>query len=573
MKKCIVFFICFAASLLFQAAGQASARTEIEIKGLEAHPDIAGYLRSAVVEKHLNSESFSPLALRNDAQNALEARSYYAAQIDTREQEGRMILEIALNGPYTIGAIQITGSKEKPEHGLEKGEPLLAETVLASQNRIKNQILKSGCYYTLSIRHEVRLDHVNKSGDVTFIIHAGPSVSFGETVFEGAEETDRSYLRRFIKYQKGECWRPEKLESTKTALLETGLLSTVEEKLPETVENDQQADVIFILKERAPVSVRLGASYYSDEGPGVSASWSHRNFSGSGEKLTTDLKASALVQNLGVDYTKPYFLADSQSLSLASSIGRTDSDAFEEFSLNSSAGLKRQFSSNWSGSAGIATEITEITDKNDKDSSDTFGLISIPGSLSFDNRDNILDARKGMFARASAEPFIDAFGEAPPFFKSRLTASTYFGLGGGKTAPVLALRGSVGGILGSSTQDIPATKRFYAGGGNSVRGFGYQEAGPFDNGDPAGGRSILETTAEIRFKITDSFGAVTFVDAGNVFNSAMPDFKGGLFVGAGAGIRYYTYFAPIRFDVAVPVNKRNGLDQSFQFYISIGQAF
>ena len=77
----------------------------------------------------------------------------------------------------------------------------------------------------------------------------------------------------------------------------------------------------------------------------------------------------------------------------------------------------------------------------------------------------------------------------------------------------------------------------------------------------------------MRFKITSDIGGVAFIDGGNVYNGAFPDFKDGYFWGAGIGARYYTGFGPIRFDIATPLNKREEQPQSFQIYISIGQAF
>ena len=83
---------------------------------------------------------------------------------------------------------------------------------------------------------------------------------------------------------------------------------------------------------------------------------------------------------------------------------------------------------------------------------------------------------------------------------------------------------------------------------------------------------MVSGTLELRTKFTDSIGGVAFVDAGSVSDSARPDFDN-LSVGAGVGLRYFTSFGPLRFDVAVPLNEKEELDQNYQFYISIGQAF
>jgi translocation and assembly module TamA len=121
--------------------------------------------------------------------------------------------------------------------------------------------------------------------------------------------------------------------------------------------------------------------------------------------------------------------------------------------------------------------------------------------------------------------------------------------------------------------DIPATRRFYAGGGGSVRGYAYRTLsplGPF--GHLIGGRSLFEASVEARIKITDTIGIVPFFDAGMAFDVELPDFKQELQYAAGLGLRYYTPIGPIRLDVAAPLNPRKG-DKPVAVYISIGQAF
>ncbi|MDH3474724.1 MAG: BamA/TamA family outer membrane protein, partial [Rhodospirillales bacterium] len=128
-------------------------------------------------------------------------------------------------------------------------------------------------------------------------------------------------------------------------------------------------------------------------------------------------------------------------------------------------------------------------------------------------------------------------------------------------------------LVGEVTDDVPANKRFYGGGGGSVRGYEFQSIGPRDNdGDPLGGRSLIEVGAEVRLQLTDTIGVVPFVDGGTVYDASYPDFDETFRWAAGLGLRYFTGFGPVRVDFAIPVNKRND-DDSFQFYISFGQAF
>ena len=139
---------------------------------------------------------------------------------------------------------------------------------------------------------------------------------------------------------------------------------------------------------------------------------------------------------------------------------------------------------------------------------------------------------------------------------------------------MLAGRLSLGSILGGGdTFDIPADKRFYAGGGGSIRGYAYQSVGPRNrDNDPTGGKSLFEGSVEGRIRIGQQFGVVPFIDFGTVFDKSVPTFDETVRFGAGIGGRYYSPFGPIRLDVAVPLNRDKG-DDPFALYVSIGQAF
>src|SRR3546814_5762319 len=70
---------------------------------------------------------------------------------------------------------------------------------------------------------------------------------------------------------------------------------------------------------------------------------------------------------------------------------------------------------------------------------------------------------------------------------------------------------------------IAPSRRFYAGGGGSVRGYGYQDIGPRDaNDDPIGGRGLAELSVEARIRF-GNFGVVPFIDAGNISTDFLPE--------------------------------------------------
>ena len=200
-------------------------------------------------------------------------------------------------------------------------------------------------------------------------------------------------------------------------------------------------------------------------------------------------------------------------------------------------------------------------------------MLSLPLHFDWDSSGNLLDPSRGGRVILQLAPFQDIETTDLNFLKSRITATRYLRL---LKAPslVLAGRASLGVINGTSLLDIPPDERFYAGGGGSIRGYAYQSVGPLDEGDdPIGGRSVLELSAELRFMLTDRIGMVTFLDGGSAFASTFPDSSEDLQWAAGLGFRYFTPIGPLRLDVGFPLDRRTEIDDAFQIYVSIGQAF
>ena len=166
-------------------------------------------------------------------------------------------------------------------------------------------------------------------------------------------------------------------------------------------------------------------------------------------------------------------------------------------------------------------------------------------------------------------PELSLVGAAFGYARIQLDGSVYRPLG---DRVVLAGRVRLGTIAGAPRDAIAPSRRFYAGGGASVRGYGYQSIGPRDlNNDPIGGRSLTEFSIEARVKAFGNFGIVPFLDGGNIYTSPLPKFTDFRF-GAGVGVRYYSNFGPIRVDVGTPLNRQPG-DSRIGVYVSLGQAF
>ena len=148
---------------------------------------------------------------------------------------------------------------------------------------------------------------------------------------------------------------------------------------------------------------------------------------------------------------------------------------------------------------------------------------------------------------------------------------------------VVANRLRVGSIdaLGDLRSSVPFYKRYFLGGSSSLRGWGRFEVGPTSGfGLPIGGHSMLEGASEVRLPLFGKFGAVAFVDYGNVWPDSWDINLGDLRYAAGPGLRYLTPIGPARVGFGYQLNPIEGLRvngdperRQWRVHFSIGQAF
>ena len=509
---------------------------------------------------------------RDILNQALRSEGYYGAQVQSEVKPDRIVYRVETGPRYTLSQIVIQsvlrGLPNAKDLGLSLGMPFQAQTVLDAQKKLQQHIETQYCLWQVDVSYDARVFHQRHQAELTLKVKDSPNVTLDSIQITGQEQVDADYLKSKLNLHSGDCFKRSAIEKARLALYQTGLVSTVDSQLEHT---DDKVAVTFAITERKHRTVKAGAGYSSDEGPYVSVGWTHRSIQGRAEKLDLNARVSELYRTAEAYLTIPSFRDPKQTLILGSELSEDHLDAFDSSSLEFLATLKRQLSAQLTGSIGTRYKLTEIDDMGEQDS---FGLWSFPVSLSYDRRNDHLNPTRGWFTSVGIEPFIDTLNSGTYFFKTTLGASAYHTLSDWAGQPTFAVRASLGSLTGQSIDDIPADERFYAGGGGSVRGYAYQLLGPLDTSDePIGGRSFAEISLESRWKISNNWGAVAFLDGGNAYEQITPNPSQGLRWAIGTGARYFTDFAPIRFDIAFPLDRRDGIDDSFQFYISIGQAF
>jgi len=480
---------------------------------------------------------------------------------------------------FTLGDVALQGDAADlapARFGLIAGGDAGSDAILKAEAEIVRALREEGRPLARVESRDIVADHKTLTLDVTLTLAAGPVAPYGDTTVAGTETVDNAFTGYMAGLERGRTYSPEEINDARDRLLSLGVFNSVSVTTPDELAADGSIPVNVEVSERKHRYYGVGATFSNTEGLGLEGYWGHRNLFGRAEKLRFDGSISRigdttqfgrLNYNAGVMFEKPGVLGPTSKF-FANLKGTFEHpDAYDRFSVKAGAGIEYGFTKTQTVSAELAVDYSKIDD--------AFGskrhlLVSIPLQYIFDNRDNRLNPTEGFRFLAYGEPTYDILTGAT-FVKFKGEASAYHSLDE-QDRLVLAGRVAAGSIVGASLTAIPADRRFYSGGGGSVRGYAYQGIGPKDaNGIPTGGRSFAEASLEARIGVTETFGVVPFIDAGTVSTQAFPNFSS-VKLGAGVGIRYLTPFGPLRVDAAVPLNRSPG-DPKFGIYAGIGQAF
>lgn len=414
------------------------------------------------------------------------------------------------------------------------------------------------------------VDRQSKTMVARLRVNPGPSARFGTVTVEGAETVDPAYIQKLVSWQQGAKYDSRKIMETRRALLGTGLFSTVSVDLSDAPKTGEERGVIIRVAEKPHRSIGAGFSYSTDVGVGGEVFWEHRNIFGANETLRASVKAAQIEQSAEVRLRKPAYLHRDQAFLSSVALTSKDTDAFDQLSLTGFVGLERQWTKQLRTIVGLAPSF-DIVEDNDEERK--FALLGLPASVFWDASDDRLDPTRGFRLDFNTTPYVGTGSDTLAFVTAALGVSAYHKIDK-KGRYILAGRARVGSLVGAETTEVPATKRFFSGGGGSVRGYEFQSVGPLDSeNDPLGGRSLVEIGTEVRIRLTDTIGIVPFVDGGTVFDESYPTFDETIRWAAGLGLRYHTKIGPVRVDFGFPINGRDDVDDAFQFYISFGQAF
>ena len=627
------------------AKGKKHSVTDVHLTGeqqLKAD-DLTPHI--AVQKKHfLSHGQFSDQLVRASIKNlkgVYQSQGFSSVQVTSNVINHGGDIEVTFHvteGPRDIvSSLAIQGANTFPEaqfapKGLKlaEGQPYSQAYVQSDRAGIMANYFKAG-YLTASFRETAAQASKNDPHHINVIYHIyeGPRVFTGEVLTLG-----RNYTRQRLIDQDVNVLRPDQ-PLTETNLLTAGsslydhtgvfdwaevdpkrqiTTQTSEDvlvKVHEAKRNDFTYGFGFELINRGgsipsgtaavpslpPVGLpsNFKTSQNTFYGPRGSFQYTRNNFRGKGETLTFTAFAGRLDQRLGLFYINPNFRWTSWKSTFSFTGERNEQNPI--FSSQQEVGSwqvqrfidgakHNLFFVRYSFSKTNLTriEIPDLVPVEDRN----VRLSGFGANLTRDSRDNVLDAHKGVLNSIEVDLNSTKLGSSVNFAKLTTQAAIYR-----QKVHDIVWAGSIRVGLAQPFSDsrVPLSERFFTGGGDSLRGFPLDGAGPQRNifvcssnetapncpqiNVPRGGNEqlIINAEARIPLPIKKGLSIVPFYDGGNVFpNIGFHDFTSLYSNNVGIGLRYSTPVGPIRVDLGHNLNPVLGV-KSTQYFISIGQAF
>jgi translocation and assembly module TamA len=454
--------------------------------------------------------------------------------------------------------------------GIVLDRPAYPKDIIESEELLLLYMGRKGYPLAKITEREVLADQQNHTIRVILHIDSGSLCYFGQVNFAGHKKVFPNQLSGKINWREGDVYDPLKIEQTQAALESTGLFSSISIVNGENASDEGMIPIEIQVKEAKHRSIAAGVGYSTDNGFGVLGEWEHRNIRGCGNKLGIKSLVAQRLQEGAIAYSIPDFCYSKQDLIWLAEFQRQTTKGYHASAFSLSAIIERQLNENTRISYGAMFKRLRDTRS---DNNGNFNLIKTPFQYRWRHTNSLLDPTRGQTLHVKIVPSVQVLRPQFAYCINTISGTLYVPVYYPDDRVVFAAKGTLGSIFGNRRHTIPPSERFYAGNEHLLRGYHYMTVSPLNGKKPLGGRSMMIYSLEARLKINETFGWVLFYDLGNVYESCVPHFDKQVLQSIGVGLRYNTPVGPLRLDFAVPLHRRRGIDENFQVYLSIGQAF
>ena len=528
----------------------------------EAEENVSAYLSALSARKSFSEERDD--LVREACEKALVPYGWYSPEIEVRHPEkGRIEVRIDRGERTLYREVRIDTAAELPEqgriaafardkaaeYGIEKGKPLIHPQYEAFKADITSKLISDG-YFTGKITNStVIVSRDEAKADLSLTIEPGTRFAYAKITMESFEESHDT-VKWLVSVKEGDLFSALDLASVNQTLYETGYYKSVVVR-PDMREMDSGNSTVPVrigLKAKPRNLTEWSLGYSTDEGPRGSVSW-NRPFAGSrGQSWKSALSVSGVTQAANFSYYIPRENPIDDYYRLSAEYRHKDLNDTEFQNLTVGAHYFTKTHGRWQRDYFIESSFEDYDQSDDSD--DVFLLM--PGAeISRLTTDGTTDPASGERIRLSARFSSKTLLSSEDFvildaFYRRIWSPT--------DGSRLVIRAEQGAILGSSIGDVPSSLRFFAGGDQSVRGFGYEKISPKnDDGDLTGARYLSVGSVELQVPVMNKVRMAIFTDVGTATNDYGDDTD--IKVGTGLGVRYISPVGPIRADIGVGVSE------------------
>lgn len=544
------------------AWSQTAPRVEVRIEGVSGPVlnNVRGFLS---IERYESMPNLSAASVRRmharapaEIRQAMEPFGYYRPDIKStlKENAGNWLATYSIKpgAPVRFRDIDISVT------GAGNSDPAFIRYLAALPVKT-GQILEHTLYHQLKDRlqslaaargyldarfttSELTVNPAEHWADVHLHLATGPRFKLGKVTFK-QDILDPDFLQRYVSFKSGTPYDISKLLNLQYALSDSDYFIAVDVHANRADARNGEVPVVADMQPRKRQKYSLGLGYGTDTGPRISVGWENRRVNRRGHRFATTIQVSRVATNATAAYTIP--LADPTHERLTLSATGTSQELGGTINHHTEFKVARTtILAGWQQTAFVQWQ----RDRNEIGDTSTLTRLVVPGiTWTATNADDPIFTRNGSRWLLDLRGSHLALASDTSFAQIRLQGKLIRPLGEHSR---LLLRGEAGASVVADFGNLPLSQRFFAGGDQSVRGFGYNQLGPTDaNGTVVGGKDLLIGSVEVDTLPWGNWGLATFVDVGN----AMDSFATPLHKSVGVGLRWKTPIGMVRLDFAHPI--------------------
>lgn len=499
-------------------------------------------------------------------EEALRALGYYSPMIqwEVVEQPGdgetpaRLVLTVQPGEPIRVRSRQVSiegpASRDPDFVGTLPEKPAEGDVLNHGQystlrQTIQNRASRLGYFDGEFTTRRLEVNPEQRTADISLVFRSGVRYRLGEVSFKEGHGFEEQLLEQFVRFEPGEIYHADKVARLSGDLSNSGYFSGVDIDASPGKAQEGVIPVSVDLTTRPPRSVAAGVGFSTDVGPRLSGNWREHWINPMGHRRGAQTELSVPRQNVGAWYELPLDPPMTDSIRLSAGYQREDIEDVESELLTLGQQWKHQLDNGWLQVASIRWEGERFRIGNDDPEQSS---LLLPGlGYSKLQADSPLDPSRGYRIQFDVTGSHRAVISDVDILHANVLVKGLYTLADNHR---FLSRFQFGGVATNRFSDVPPSLRFFAGGDQTVRGYGYETLSPRNSEDVAiGGRYLMVGSVEYQYEFAENWRVAAFVDEGN----AMDDLSDPLATGAGLGIRWISPVGPLRLDVA------KGLDPEF----------